>query len=585
MAPRRRLLYCGKPESAEKRRADAEKLDNFHVTNLINWSRPPTVSQGTQTDLGWEKHVRHIKAKPEKAKEQRPTYTKGIGTPIIRLPMHTKGLGKVVEPVKPKSDTKGKGKAVEPSEPSGAKGKGKAVDPSELLDSAVEGKIDESLQLQVATVEENADEPPKPPDVRGKEKANEITQSTDATAEGKTDNVSKPPDAKDKGKVVEPPCQLDTKTKENAVQTTAPQNIEYRDKAVQTAGGGYKDRAVQTSDSEYKDGAVLPSESKNINKSADPPEVLGTKGKVVEPPGPANRNAKDKAAEKPGPPDRKAKNKGSEQSGTPDSNREDKPTEPSRAPDIKGKGKATLIPGPQDAKGKSKSDVGQEPQQAPANQTSAQKSNAAPRKRTRLEEEAFPRTFPRMRRDKLFRAWRVNLSHVKWARVAHDNYAFIFSENVYVHPFWVLTGFETCEPLERYRCLWNAGNRLLTKFFEKISEEEKTMQIGIASMMHFVDLFDRFAETGTMDRMIRAAMRLLTQTLDPKQKSKFPLANLWDVGFHVEENIRHWFQVNLIFQGRRIWYKRYFGMISADGHVLPLSTSASSPGPRRALPN
>lgn len=37
MAPR--LLYCGKLESAEKLKDDAEKLAHYHVTNLINWSR------------------------------------------------------------------------------------------------------------------------------------------------------------------------------------------------------------------------------------------------------------------------------------------------------------------------------------------------------------------------------------------------------------------------------------------------------------------------------------------------------------------------------------------------------------------
>lgn len=59
--PRPRLLYWGKLESAEKLKADSAKLADFQITNLIILSRPPFISQGTQTDDGWEEHVPHIK--------------------------------------------------------------------------------------------------------------------------------------------------------------------------------------------------------------------------------------------------------------------------------------------------------------------------------------------------------------------------------------------------------------------------------------------------------------------------------------------------------------------------------------------
>lgn len=59
--PRPRLLYCGKLESAEKIKADSAKLADFQISNLIILSRPPFISQGTQTDDGWEEHVPHIK--------------------------------------------------------------------------------------------------------------------------------------------------------------------------------------------------------------------------------------------------------------------------------------------------------------------------------------------------------------------------------------------------------------------------------------------------------------------------------------------------------------------------------------------
>lgn len=59
--PRPRLLYWGKLESAEKLKADSAKLADFQITNLVILSRPPFISQGTQTDDGWEEHVQHIK--------------------------------------------------------------------------------------------------------------------------------------------------------------------------------------------------------------------------------------------------------------------------------------------------------------------------------------------------------------------------------------------------------------------------------------------------------------------------------------------------------------------------------------------
>ena len=127
-------------------------------------------------------------------------------------------------------------------------------------------------------------------------------------------------------------------------------------------------------------------------------------------------------------------------------------------------------------------------------------------------------------------------------------------ESAYVYPFWVLDGATVCEPLERYRCLWNAGNRLYTRFFAKVFKDEKKMMIGIPEMMHFIRLFDGFAETGILMRMIDAAMKIFTALMDPKQKHKFPITNIWDVGSKVEEDINHWFNMNIIFQGRRNWF-------------------------------
>lgn len=94
-------------------------------------------------------------------------------------------------------------------------------------------------------------------------------------------------------------------------------------------------------------------------------------------------------------------------------------------------------------------------------------------------------------------------------------------------------------------------------------------------MMHFIRLFDEFAETGILMRMIHAALKVMTQLIDPKQKSKFPISNLWDVGNRVELDIDHWFNLNIIFHGRRNWYKRFFGMISVQGEPLEIPMSAA----------
>jgi hypothetical protein len=149
--------------------------------------------------------------------------------------------------------------------------------------------------------------------------------------------------------------------------------------------------------------------------------------------------------------------------------------------------------------------------------------------------------------------------------------------------FWVFTVPTACEPLERYRCLWNSGIRLYTKFFETIFKEEKTMVAGIQGMTFFIELFEGFAKTGILQRMIHASMKIMNQLMDPKQKSKFPIRNLWDVGNQVEKNINHWFNINVIFQTRMTWYKRFFGLISAHGDTLPIPLSLIAPS--RHMPN
>lgn len=100
------------------------------------------------------------------------------------------------------------------------------------------------------------------------------------------------------------------------------------------------------------------------------------------------------------------------------------------------------------------------------------------------------------------------------------------------------------------------------------------MEIGKHSAMRLIGLFDEFAETGILTRMIHAAMKAMNQLMDPKQRSKFPISNIWDVGNRLEEDIDHWFDIHLIFQSRRAWYKRYCGMLSEQGLPLPLSTSS-----------
>lgn len=101
-------------------------------------------------------------------------------------------------------------------------------------------------------------------------------------------------------------------------------------------------------------------------------------------------------------------------------------------------------------------------------------------------------------------------------------------------------------------------------------------------MTHFVRLFDGFAETGILKRMIEAAMKVFNQLMDPKQKHKFPISNLWDVGNRVEKDINHWFNMHVVFQARRTWYKRYFGRISATGEPISVPIGAR---PGRGLPN
>jgi hypothetical protein len=139
----------------------------------------------------------------------------------------------------------------------------------------------------------------------------------------------------------------------------------------------------------------------------------------------------------------------------------------------------------------------------------------------------------------------------------------------YVYPFWVLTGSEACEPLERYRCLWNSCNRLFTKFFANVFENDKKAQIRISDVIPVIRVFDEFAETGILDRMIRAAVKVMAQLMDPKQQSKFPISNVWDVGDRIESDINHWYHINVIFQGRRYWYKRFYDMLSAEGELPP----------------
>ncbi|ELR02934.1 hypothetical protein GMDG_01155 [Pseudogymnoascus destructans 20631-21] len=705
--------------------------------------------------LGTE--VKTVVQSKDKGKEaKRPKHPKVIGTSIIRLPKFTKGLGRVVQPVKPSaetkgkgkvvessepSDAKGKGKAVEPPEPPDAKGKGKAVEPSEPLDAKVKDKAvqttvlpDDKRKSKVVEPSEPPDakgkgkpvepseplvakgkgkphEPSKPPDDKGKEKADELPEPPDAKSKGKADELSEPADAKGEDKAVqmtELPHRkyidkavqtLDTKTK--AVQTTALPDIEYKDKAVQTPDNISEDRSAEppglpvNKDKGKAVESLGPSDEKGEGKSAEPlgppddkgegkaVESLGSpdekgEGKAVEPLGSPDDKGESKAAEPLGPPDDqgkgtaaeppellddKGKGKAVEQPEPLDGKSKDEAVEQPELPDRKGKGKANeghasasdeirqaikLLtdehkatvsalrfsyqealdkgitdastshweelkalaykydeargnmqkaldaagkqPQSPDANGKGKAVEGQKSQQdalAPGNQTPRQKSKTAPHrgigKRTRQEEEAFPRIFPRSRPHNFTGTWREDLSHPGWGPIECENFKVIFTASAYMTPFWVLTVPTACEPLERYRCLWNAGIRLYTKFFETIFKEEKTLQVGMPGMLHFIGLFEGFAKTGILQRMIHASMSIMTQLMDPKQKSKFPIKNLWDVGNRVEENINHWFNINVIFHTRMVWYKRFFGLLSVHGDALPIPLSMIAPS--RALPN
>ncbi|KFX99209.1 hypothetical protein O988_03970 [Pseudogymnoascus sp. VKM F-3808] len=572
MAPRR-LLYCGKLESAEKRAADAEKLAHFQITNLIDLSRPRFITQSTQTDNDWGKYVQlgtAVKDGDKGEEVQQPEEPKGKGTSLIRLPKFTKGLGRVVEPHNPSAGSKGKGKATEPSDPPDAEGKGKG----------------------------NAVKPSEQPDAEGRGKAVEPSEA---------------PDAKGKGKTAEPSDLLDSKSKDKAVQTTALPGIEDkvervpdnedRDKvvaqdlkSVTSSRGGSKigKPGAETKGGSSKAESKLAKELKAENRRLQEALKFLLKGaeermrndshdqmrmpdgecedKPAEPPVLSDKKGKRKVFEPPGPSDTKGKGP-----GRPDSKEKSMPVEPPGPPDTKGQSKAAQQPERLDAKGPGKAAEKQKPQQAtpePRNQTANPQKPTPPlskltRKRKWQDEEEFDRTFPRAWPDEFFKLKRKDLADQGWGGSAFDIYKYIFRAGAYVYPFWVLTGSEACEPLERYRCLWNSCNRLFTKFFANVFENDKKAQIGISDVIPVIRVFDEFAETGILDRMIRAAVKVMAQLMDPKQQSKFPISNVWDVGDRIESDINHWYHINVIFQGRRYWYKRFYDMLPAEGELPP----------------
>ncbi|OBT64630.1 hypothetical protein VE03_06317 [Pseudogymnoascus sp. 23342-1-I1] len=567
------------------------------------------------TDIEHTEVVRvPFKYKGKGKEEEQPKYPKVIGTSVIRLPKFTKGLGRVVQPVKPSADTKGKGKAVTPPEPSSATAKGKADEPSELPDAEGKGRTYE---------------PSEPPDSKGKGKADELLEllnskgkgkavtppgQPDAAVKEKAVASSELPDAKGKSEEVKLLCPLESNSKDKSVQTTVLPERKYIDKVVQTPNSKYKDKAVQTSESEYKDMQIrhqivkaktnhpkhwayriVKAKTGLLNHQSRQAEwtkkferqIIKGKDKAVQT---LDIKREDKLAGLLGLVNKKRK--ASEPLELLDNiekgNTVQNPNDISKSTTTEsGKGKAVFQPEPQDVKGKGKNLDEQESQEAapaPGKQTSGQPRYDIPqkatRKRTRQDEEAFPRTFPRARPDNFIGIWREDLEHTGWFGVDLEAYKFIFLNSAYVHQFWVLIpGNETCEPLERYRCIWNACNRQFTRFFETVFKGEKSMEVGVPAMLHFIRLFDEFAETGILTIMIHAAMKVINQLMDPKQKSKFPISNIWDVGNEVEGDINHWFNINIIFQTRRIWYKRYFGMLSDQGMPLPHSL------PGLGLPN
>lgn len=96
-----------------------------------------------------------------------------------------------------------------------------------------------------------------------------------------------------------------------------------------------------------------------------------------------------------------------------------------------------------------------------------------------------------------------------------------------------------------------------------------TMELELPTVQYLMRLFDEFAEAGILQMMIRAAMKVFTQLMDPNQRSKFLIRNLSDLGDMVEENIHHWFNINIIFQARRNWLKTYFGIFPVPGYTFP----------------
>lgn len=209
------------------------------------------------TDIGRTEVVRVALENEDRGKEE---YPKVIGTSVIRLPKFTKGLGRIVKPVK---------------QPARIKGKGKEAELSGLLDATGEGK---------------AVRQPEPPDAKGKWKA--VAQS-------------EPPDAKGTGKAVTPPCPLDSKSKDKAVQTS---DSERKDLSAELL-------ELPHNESKGKGKSVQPPGlTENIVKgnTAQTPGDK-SKGNAAEPSGPPDNTRIGKAALQREPQDDKGKGKAPEE--------------------------------------------------------------------------------------------------------------------------------------------------------------------------------------------------------------------------------------------------------------------------------
>lgn len=130
---------------------------------------------------------------------------------------------------------------------------------------------------------------------------------------------------------------------------------------------------------------------------------------------------------------------------------------------------------------------------------------------------------------------------------------------------WILSGPTPCEPLEKYRCLWNSGNRIFTRFYESVFREEKRSSVDLAGLKRFMEMFDNFSQLNVLRMMIEATMKATTDLMDPELESMSSVMNKSDVGNRIDANAEHWYDINVIFQARRVWYKKMHEAMSVSG--------------------